>query len=160
MGNLRQTSDLDFREGPAQLQRGWLSRNGNGDFEIGARYTWASVRSRFTHIALAFDAGFPTGDARKGLGEAAYTVAPSSLVSRELREGKYQIFSTTGADFVLAYRQLVPPLDERPRHTFFSNSGLSRRTGRGWAAGRNLRNHQPVERRKRHASHSRSLLRT
>ena len=91
MGNLRQTSDLDFRECPAQLQRGWLSRNGNGDFEIGARYTWASVRSRFTHIALAFDAGFPTGDARKGLGEAAYTVAPSSLVSRELREGKYQI---------------------------------------------------------------------
>ena len=27
-------------------------------------------------------------------------------------------------------RQLVPRLDERQRHTFFSNSGLSRRTGR------------------------------
>jgi hypothetical protein len=104
-----------------------------GDFEIGARYTWTTVGSRLTHIALAFDASFPTGDPRKGLGEAAYTVAPSLLVSRELREGKYQIFSTTGADFVLAHRQLVPPLDEQPRHTFFSNSGLSRRTGRGWA---------------------------
>jgi Putative MetA-pathway of phenol degradation len=87
---------------------------GMGDFEIGARYTWARVRSRFTHIALAVDAGLPTGDQRKGLGEGAYTVAPSLLVSRELSEGKYQIFSTTGADFVLAHRQLVPPLDERP----------------------------------------------
>jgi hypothetical protein len=65
---------------------------GTGDFEIGARYTWASVRSRFTHIALAFDAGFPTGDARKGLGEAAYTVAPSSLVSRELPRGQVPDF--------------------------------------------------------------------
>lgn len=60
-------------------------------------------------------------------------MASSLLVSRELREGKYQIFSTTGADFVLAHRQLVPPLDERPRDRFFSNSGLSRRAGRGWA---------------------------
>jgi hypothetical protein len=57
-------------------------------------------------------AGFPTGDPRKSLGEAAYTAAPSLLVSRELR-GKYQIFSTTGADFALAHRQLAPPWDEQ-----------------------------------------------
>jgi len=112
-----------------------LDATGMGDFEIGARYTWASVGSRFTHLAFAVDAGIPTGDPRKGLGEGAYTVAPSLLVSHELQGGQYQIFSTTGADFVVAHRQLAPPFTERPRHAFFSNTGLSCRIGRGWAVG-------------------------
>jgi hypothetical protein len=105
---------------------------GIGDFEIGARYTWAAVGSRFTHIAVAFDAGFPTGDPPKGLGEAAWTLAPSVLLSRELRRGKYQVFSTTGVEFVVDHRQIVSPLDGIPHHAFFSNSGMTRRIGHGW----------------------------
>jgi hypothetical protein len=32
------------------------STTGMGDFEVDARYTWAKVRSPFTHIAVALDA--------------------------------------------------------------------------------------------------------
>src|ERR1700688_653297 len=67
---------------------------GIGDFEVGARYTWATVGSPFTHIALAFDAGFPTGNPEKSLGEAAYTVSPSLLLSHELHRGEFQVFTT------------------------------------------------------------------
>jgi hypothetical protein len=35
---------------------------GVGDFDLGARYTWVNVGSRFTHVALAVTAGFPSGD--------------------------------------------------------------------------------------------------
>jgi hypothetical protein len=109
--------------------------NGFGDMEIGARYTWATVGSQFTHIALAFDAGFPTGDPRKGLGEGAYTVSPSLLLSREFREAKYQIFSTSGVELIAGHRQLGGAFDALPHHSLFVNSGLSRRIGHGWAIG-------------------------
>jgi hypothetical protein len=109
--------------------------NGFGDMEIGARYTWATVGSQFTHIALAFDASFPTGDPRKGLGEGAYTVSPSLLLSHEFRRGKYQIFSTSGVELVAGHRQLGGGFDARPHHSIFVNSGLSRRVGHGWAIG-------------------------
>jgi len=56
---------------------------GMGDFEIGARYTWATVSSPFTHIAVALDGGFPSGSPTKALGEGAYTVSPSLLLSHE-----------------------------------------------------------------------------
>jgi hypothetical protein len=108
---------------------------GFGDMEIGARYTWATVGSQFTHIALAFDAGFPTGDPRKGLGEGKYTVSPSLLLSHEFRKGKYQIFSTSGAELVAGHRQLGGEFQDQPHHSLFVNSGLSRRIGRGWAIG-------------------------
>jgi hypothetical protein len=107
-------------------------KTGIGDFEIGARYTWARVGSEFTHFALAFDAGFPTGNAQRGLGEGAHTVSPSVLVSRELGKGKYQVFTTTGLDFVVKRRRLDPTQDV-PRNSVFSNSGLSVHAGRGWA---------------------------
>jgi hypothetical protein len=109
--------------------------NGFGDMEIGARYTWATVGSQFTHIALAFDAGFPTGDPRKGLGEGKYTVLPSLLLSHEFRKGKYQIFSTSGAELIAGHRQLSRAFDAQPYHSIFVNSGLSRRIGHGWAIG-------------------------
>jgi hypothetical protein len=105
---------------------------GVGDFELGGRYTWANVGSAFNHIALAFDAGFPTGDANKGLGEGAYTVAPSVLLSREFSGGRYQTFSTIGFDFVLARRPLNPG-EEVTHHEFFANSGLSFHVSHGWA---------------------------
>ena len=53
---------------------------GIGDFEIGARYTWAAVGSEFTHVAIALDAGLPTGNPRRALGEGTYSVSPSLLV--------------------------------------------------------------------------------
>jgi hypothetical protein len=109
--------------------------NGFGDMEIGARYTWATVGSQFTHIALAFDAGFPTGDPRKGLGEGKYTVSPSLLLSREFRKGKYQVFSTSGAEFIAGHRVLGGVFDAQPHHSIFANSGLSRRIGHGWGIG-------------------------
>jgi hypothetical protein len=108
------------------------TKTGMGDFEVGARYTWARVGSEFTHLAVALDAGFPTGDPRRGLGEAAYTVSPSILISRELRQGNYQLFSTTGIEFVARHRRL-DPLQEVPRSSIFSNGGLSFRAGQGWA---------------------------
>src|SRR5260370_23686188 len=69
------------------------TKPGIGVIEIGARYTWPRIGSDFTHLALAFDAGLPTGSLRRRLGEGAYTVSPSMLLSRELAHGKYQIFS-------------------------------------------------------------------
>jgi hypothetical protein len=84
------------------------TKTGMGDFEIGARYTWSTVGSEFTHIAVAVDAGFPTGNPRRGLGEGAYTISPSVLLSRELLRGTYQLFSTTGFEFVVASRRLDP----------------------------------------------------
>jgi hypothetical protein len=108
------------------------SRTGAGDLEVGGRYTWPNVRSPFTHIAVAFDAGFPIGDPRLGLGEGAYTVSPSLLFSHEFRRGKYQFFSTNGAEFVTARRHVAGDV---PHHSFFSNSGLAMHLGHGWAVG-------------------------
>jgi hypothetical protein len=107
-------------------------KTGMGDSEIGARYTWARVGSEFTHFAIALDAGFPTGNAQRGLGEGAYTVSPSVLVSRELDKGRYQVFTTTGLDFVLTRRRLDPTQD-MPRNTIFSNGGAAVHVGPGWA---------------------------
>jgi hypothetical protein len=106
---------------------------GIGDFEVGARYSWADVGSPLTHIAVAVDAGFPTGDPAKGLGEAAYTVSPSLLLSHELKGGKYQLFTSDGVEFAVSHRRVE--LSDVPHHILFSNSGLSRRTGHGWAVG-------------------------
>jgi Putative MetA-pathway of phenol degradation len=106
-------------------------KTGIGDFEIGARYSWARVGSEFTHVALAFDAGFPTGNAQRRLGEGTYTVSPSILVSRELSRGKYQVFTTTGLGFVVKRRRLDPTQDV-PRNTVFSNSGVAVHAWRGW----------------------------
>jgi len=66
-------------------------QTGFGDFEIGARYSWPKVGSEFTHLAIALDAGFPTGNSQQGLGEGNYIVSPSILFSRELGQGKYQL---------------------------------------------------------------------
>jgi hypothetical protein len=104
---------------------------GIGDFEVGARYTWATVGSPFTHIAVAFDAGFPTGDPRKGLGESAYTVSPSLLVAHEFVKGKSQAFTTDGLEFVVAHRSTGA--SDVPHHALFSNSGISVHAGPGWA---------------------------
>jgi hypothetical protein len=106
---------------------------GMGDFEVGARYTWATVGSPFTHIAVALDAGFPTGNPGKGLGEAAYTVSPSLLLSHEFSNGKYQAFTTDGLDFVVAHRNVG--VSDVPHHSVFFNSGISMRVGHGWTVG-------------------------
>jgi hypothetical protein len=110
------------------------TETGIGDLEIGARYTWATVGSRFTHIAVAFDAGFPTGNPRKGLGEATYTLSPSVLLSHEFGRAKCQMFSTTGLDFAVAHRALPLSMDA-PHDSLFSNNGLALRLGHGWAVG-------------------------
>jgi hypothetical protein len=104
---------------------------GMGDFEVGARYTWANVHSPFTHIAASLDAGFPTGNPIRGLGEAAYTVSPSLLLSQEFSNGRYQIFTTDGFEFVVAHRNVA----DVPYHSIFSNSGVSMHLGQGWAVG-------------------------
>jgi hypothetical protein len=106
---------------------------GMGDFEVGARYTWSTVGSPFTHIAVAFDAGFPTGSPSKGLGEAAYAVSPSLLLSHEFSNGKYQAFTTNGLELVVAHRSVGA--SDVPHHSVFSNSGISTHVGRGWAIG-------------------------
>ena len=100
-------------------------------FEIGARYTWATVGSPCTHIAVAFDAGFPTGNPMKGLGEAAYSVSPSLLLSHEFGKGKYQASTTNGLEFVVAHRNVGE--SDVPHHSVFSNSGISMHVGHGWA---------------------------
>jgi hypothetical protein len=104
-----------------------------GDFEIGGRYTWATVGSLFTHIAVALDAGFPTGNPAKGLGEAAYTVSPSLLLSHEFSNGKYQAFTTDGLECVISHRKVEA--SDVPHHSVFSNSGVSTHLGHGWAVG-------------------------
>ncbi len=110
------------------------TKTGIGDIEIGARYTWPRIGSEFTHLALAFDAGLPTGSLRRRLGEGAYTASPSMLLSRELAHGKYQIFSTTGMEIVIKHRRL-DPLQDPPRTLAFSNGGLSIHAGPGWVIG-------------------------
>src|SRR5689334_12566378 len=55
------------------------SATGVGDLEAGARYTWSKVGSEFTHLAVALDAGFPSGNPVSGLGDAVYTFSPSLL---------------------------------------------------------------------------------
>jgi hypothetical protein len=107
---------------------------GMGDFEVGARYTWARVGSEFTHVAIALDAGFPTGNPRLGFGEGAYSISPSVLFSRELRQGEYQLFSTSGIEFIAKHRRL-DPMQDAPRNTIFSNSGLAGHAGHGWVIG-------------------------
>jgi hypothetical protein len=56
---------------------------GMGDFEVGARYTWATVGSPFTHIAVAFDAGFPSfsvsSNRWNGGNETQLAVTPSYI---------------------------------------------------------------------------------
>jgi hypothetical protein len=110
------------------------TRTGIGDFEVGARYTWAKAGSEFTHVAVALDAGFPTGHPRLELGAGSYSITPSVLVSRELRNGKYQLFSTTGVEFIAKHRRLDPSQDT-PRSAIFSNSGLAGHVGHGWLVG-------------------------
>lgn len=110
------------------------TKTGIGDLEIGARYTWPTLGSEFTHLALAFDAGFPTGSSQRGLGEGAYTVSPSMLLSRELSRGKYQVFSTTGVEIVVKHRR-VAALQDPTRTSAFSNGGLSIHAGSGWVVG-------------------------
>ncbi|HZS45454.1 MAG TPA: hypothetical protein VFC63_10160 [Blastocatellia bacterium] len=109
-------------------------QSGFGDFEIGARYSWPKVGFEFTHIAIALDAGFPTGNSQRGLGEGNYSVSPSVLFSCEPGQGKYQLFNTTGAEFITAHRRLAPFQDD-PRSSIFSNSGISLHAGRGWLVG-------------------------
>jgi hypothetical protein len=120
-----------------------LTATGMGDFEVGARYAWATVRSPFTHIAVAFDAGFPTGNPTRGLGEAAYTVSPSLLLSQEFSNGKYQVFTTDGFEFVVAHRNVEE--SDAPHHSIFSNSGVSMHLGHGWAVGGTLSEQQSLE---------------
>jgi hypothetical protein len=115
--------------------RSGSTETGVGDFEIGARYTWATVHSPFTHVALALDAGFPTGDPGRDLGGGTYSIAPAVLLSHEFRGGRYHVFSTSGLDLVLAHRQLSPVSGDRPHHSLFVNSGLSLHAGHGWAVG-------------------------
>jgi hypothetical protein len=106
---------------------------GFGDFEVGARYTWSEVGSPYTHLALAFDAGFPTGNAQLSLGEGTYTVSPSVLLSHEFQSGIYQLFTTTGIELVVASHNV--PSADYPHHSLFSDSGVSRRVGHGWIVG-------------------------
>jgi hypothetical protein len=106
-------------------------KTGFGDAEIGARYTWAKVGSEFTHVAIALDAVLPTGSPRRALGEGVYSVSPSILISRELRQGRYQLFSTTGVELIAKRRRLDPSRDA-PRNSTFSNSGLAVLAGHGW----------------------------
>lgn len=110
------------------------TETGMGDFEVGARYTWAKAGSQFTHVAVALDAGFPTGNPHLGLGEGSYSLSPSMLLSRELRQGEYQLFSTTGIEFVIGHRRL-DPTEHAQAHTIFSNSGVAAHVGHGWAVG-------------------------
>jgi len=107
---------------------------GMGDFELGARYTWTDVGSRFTHIALAVDAGFPSGNPLTGMGEGAYGFSPAVLLSHEIRGGRYHAFTTTGFDFVLARRRATTP-DDISHHVVFVNSGFAARVGPGWTVG-------------------------
>jgi hypothetical protein len=109
-------------------------QTGPGDLEAGARYTWEHVRSPFTHIALAFDAGFPTGNPGKGMGEGAYTLSPSILLAHEFHAGKAQLFTTSGVEFIVATRRLSGSSDN-PHHALFSNSGVAVRAGHGWMVG-------------------------
>jgi hypothetical protein len=95
------------------------TETGTGDFDLGLRYTWVNVGSPFAHLAVAMEAGFPSGDPRTGIGEGAYRLSPSVLWSREFRNSRYQAFSTLGSEFVLAYRHLNP--------------GFASRHGKGWA---------------------------
>ena len=108
---------------------------GIGDFELGARYTWTDVGSRFTHIALAADVGFPSGNPLTGMGEGAYRFSPAVLLSHEIRVGRYHAFTTTGFDFVLARRRANIPDDDTSRHVVFVNSGFAARAGSGWTIG-------------------------
>jgi hypothetical protein len=105
---------------------------GTGDFDLGGRYTWVNVGSPFTHVAVALEAGFPSGNPLKRMGEGAYGLSPSVLLSHEFSGGRYQAFSTAGFDFVLARRDLNPT-SEIPRHESFVNSGFSARLGQGWS---------------------------
>jgi hypothetical protein len=111
------------------------SATGMGDLEVGARYTWARVGSEFTHFAAALDAGFPTGNPRNGLGDAAYTLSPSLLASHEFGNGRYQLFTTSGLDFVVAHRPVGGIAQQNLRDSLFCNSGLSLHAGHEWAIG-------------------------
>jgi hypothetical protein len=87
------------------------------------------------HLAAALDAGFPTGNVGSGLGDAAYTLSPSLLASHEFEKGKYQLFTTSGLDLVIAHKSLQGIPGESPHDFFFCNSGLSLHAGHGWAIG-------------------------
>jgi hypothetical protein len=111
------------------------SATGMGDLGVGARYTWTRVGSQFTHLAAALDAGFPSGNPGNGLGDAAYTLSPSLLASHEFENGKYQLFTTSGLDFVIAHRPVAGIFQESLRDFLFCNSGVSLHAGHGWAIG-------------------------
>jgi hypothetical protein len=68
------------------------------------------------------------------VGEGTYLVSPSVLASRELHEGRYQLFSTTGAEFVVAHQRTADLLDAA-HSSVFSNSGISVHAGHGWMIG-------------------------
>jgi hypothetical protein len=108
---------------------------GMGDLEVGARYTWARVGSQFTHLAVTLAAGFPSGNPNSGLGDASYTLSPSLLASHEFENGKYQLFTTSGMDFVIAHRPVEGIAQPDLRDFLFCNSGLSLHAGHGWAIG-------------------------
>jgi hypothetical protein len=105
-----------------------------GDVEIGARYTWRRVGSEYIHVAVALDAGLPTGNVRSGLGEGTFNVSPSLLVSREIGRDKYQAFAATGLELIVKWRR-VDPTKETTRNSFFSNAGFSVHLRSGWLVG-------------------------
>lgn len=107
--------------------------SGFGDLEIGARFSWPRGGSDVTHIAVALDAGLPTGNLTRGLGSGTYAFSPSVLLSRELKEGAWQVFSTTGVELVARRRHHAGAEEEE--NVSFSNDGVSFHIGPGWAVG-------------------------
>ena len=80
------------------------------------------------------EAAFPSGDPLSGMGEGTYGLSPSVLLSHEFKRGRFQAFSTTGFEFVVARRH-VNPLDDVLHHELSANGGFSARSGHGWMVG-------------------------
>jgi hypothetical protein len=57
------------------------------------------------------------------------------LASHEFENGKYQLFTTSGLDFVIAHRPVAGIAQQNLRDFLFCNSGLSLHAGHGWAIG-------------------------
>jgi hypothetical protein len=89
-------------------------------------------RLAFLACGVGFGSRFSLGNPLKGVGEGAYGLSPSILLSHEFARGRYQAFSTVGFNLVLARRRL-DPAREIPHHEVFMNSGFSARLGRGWS---------------------------
>ena len=113
--------------------------NGNG--RLGSRdplHAWATVGSPFTHVAGRVRHGkdFLSNPAKR-LGEAAYTVSPSVLLSHEFSKGKYQLLHNRwSCELVVAFTRTVEE-SEMPHHSIiYSNSGISMHVGHeNWAVG-------------------------